>query len=514
KNSDKNGEKNSDKNGEKNSDKNGEKNSDKNGQTNSNYNKKMLSKKDTKQIISELKNTLNIVDNDKPVETKKIDGLSPEEIKTLDCWYFANKLKIVSRLFENNTLNADLLNALYFSDPGFKHKKSKIIIYLNYIKTNYDKSIKNSNIKKNEIIQKENIKRNFIKQLDNSIDNLKEKNYMKKIITIIKNEINYFNITCYFEFLSNVSFNIYDVFIEQQGIECIKFILENMAKKKIIKNYILLLQHILLFLDKLNITIEHLKNTFIGIPINFIAKNKTDVKNMLDYTHDNKNIELIATNLINKWKSIRDKAVIGSKQTVDKQAVDKQAVDKQAVDKQAVDKQTVDKQAVDKQAVDKQTVDKQAMDKQTVDKQTVNKNVINDEKNILNNVKDTYTNINKNICETMLQITDKTNSFQVPMEHINDNIGGITEQNKNQVDQYHICTENKTNLYNIQIDTVDKRRKLFDEEIISDYPSDVNKNGKGNNKNKKTKNLNNTGETKNIMLEIIGTLNEEHEKKK
>ncbi|GAB65634.1 hypothetical protein PCYB_071360 [Plasmodium cynomolgi strain B] len=282
--------------------------------------------KDTKQIILELKNTLNIVDSTN--EIKKIDGLNKNEIKTLDAWYFANKLKIIPCLFEDKPLNANLLNALYYIEPAFRNKKGKIIIYLKFVKAKYEKSLKrgsegkvddsdeDNNDKKDSYKdegkdRQEQCKAKIMDILNNDLQNLKQKEYMKKILELVKNESSFINLKHHFDFLANASIDVLDVFLEEDGLTCIKRILQNIAKRKRMKKCSTLLIHILKVLKKLNITLDHLKCTLIGVPINFIARNKVDEKNGLNYTTDNEQVRDLARGLIDEWKLIRDRALTG-----------------------------------------------------------------------------------------------------------------------------------------------------------------------------------------------------------
>ncbi|ANQ07574.1 Uncharacterized protein PCOAH_00018680 [Plasmodium coatneyi] len=283
--------------------------------------------KDTKQIILELKSTLNIVDSSN--EIKKIDGLNTNEVKTLDAWYSANKLKIIPCLFEDKPLNANLLNALYHIEPSFRNKKGKIIIYLKFVKAKYEKSLKrgsegkvdnsdedNNDKKKDSNMdeakdRQEQCKDKIMDILNNDLQNLKEKEYMKKVLEFIKNESSFINLKHYFDFLENAPIDMLDVFLEEDGLSCIKQILQNIAKRKRMKKCSTLLIHILNILKKLNITLDHLKRTLIGIPINFIARNKVDEKNDLNYTTDNEQVRNMARGLIDEWKRIRDKALTG-----------------------------------------------------------------------------------------------------------------------------------------------------------------------------------------------------------
>ncbi|EUD67881.1 hypothetical protein C922_01493 [Plasmodium inui San Antonio 1] len=279
--------------------------------------------KDTKQIILDLKSTLNIVDSSN--EIKKIDGLNTDEIKTLEAWYYANKLKIIPCLFEDKPLNANLLNALYYIEPAFRNKKGKIIIYLKFVKDKYEKSLKRGSQGKVHDSDEDNNNKDSYKDegkdrqeqckgkimniLNNDLQNLKQKEYMKKILELVKNERSFINLKHYFDFLADASIDMLDVLLEEDGLVCIKQILQNIAKRKRMKKCSTLLIHILKLLKKLSITLDHLKTTLIGVPINFIARNKVDEKNDFNYTTDNEQVRNMAKEIINEWKLIRDRAL-------------------------------------------------------------------------------------------------------------------------------------------------------------------------------------------------------------
>ncbi|CRG96602.1 conserved Plasmodium protein, unknown function [Plasmodium gallinaceum] len=407
--------------------------------------------KDNKQIILELKNTLNI--NDNLNSSNQIDGLTSDEVKILDNWYFANKLKIITCLFEDKPLNINLLNSLYSIHPYFKNNKSKIIIYLKSVKKKHENSLKQA--KKNEKEEKEkniglNCKNVILNLLENNIENLVQKEYMTKLITLIKNENNYVNLKHYFNFLLTSQINMYDIFLEQNGLLCVKCILQRIAKNKLIKKSTVLLIHILNFLKKLNITFDHLKYTLIGIPINFIARNKLDEQNDMDYRSDNQTVISIAKELINKWKLIRDKT-LNSK-----------------------------------------------------DGNHVNKNV---RKNIINQVEN---KIEKS--ENNLEKDNKSGVSSVSYE----------KKSKNEIILKNISNDNNINENNNKINNINLFKNTTNSTNNSQLSSNYTKNIIGNNKKlvnedkekSKNKNSSKCAESKNIMLEIIDTLNEEYEKKK
>ncbi|SCM06714.1 conserved Plasmodium protein, unknown function [Plasmodium chabaudi adami] len=264
------------------------------------------SQNDTKKIILELKSALNITE--KPNEVKIINGISQDEINILDNWYISNKMKIIPCLFEDKPLNSGLLNNLYAIDPSFKNKKIKIIRYLKYTKKVYEQVLKKcSQINKEE--RKELCKNTILNILHNDIQNLNDKKYIEQIIILINKEKNYINLKFYFQFLLSLSIDFYDLFVELNGIYSLKNILQNIAKKNIIKKCIPLIIQILNLLKKLNMTLDLLKSTLIGIPINLIAKNKQDIKNNLNYITDNPQVQNIAQEIVDKWRSIRDQSI-------------------------------------------------------------------------------------------------------------------------------------------------------------------------------------------------------------
>ncbi|CRG99265.1 conserved Plasmodium protein, unknown function [Plasmodium relictum] len=416
-----------------------------------NVNDNQKPEKDNKQIILELKNTLNIVDNFN--SSNKIDGLTSDEVKILDNWYFANKLKIITCLFEYKPLHINLLNSLYSIHPFFKNNKSKIIIYLKYMKKKYENSLKEG--KKNEKEEKEknlslNCKNTILNLLENNIENLKQKEYMAKFVTLIKNENSYAKLKHYFNFLLVCQINIYETFSEQNGILCIKCILQRIAKSKLIKKNVVLIIHILNFLKKLNITIDHLKSTLIGIPINFIARNKLDEQNGMDYRTNDETAINIAKELINKWKLIRDKTL-------------------------------------------------NSKNGEQVDK-SMNKNVITQIENKIEKIENNLEKHSKNGTNG-IYMERKSKNEVILKNIVNDN----NTSNNN----------NKTNNTNILKNIEDVTNNV---QLSSNYSKSIMRNDKKlideNKEKSKNKNSTKSTESKNIMLEIIDTLNEEYEKKK
>lgn len=193
---------------------------------------KIKKKKNNKEIISELKNTLNIVENSNAQHN--IEGLNKEEITMLDSWYFANKMKIIPYLFDDKPIHINLLNSLYMLHPYFKNHKTKIIIYLRFVKNKYQNIIKKNSEKYNNQTIEIECKATMLKILGNKIENFKDIQYMDKVITLIQNENSYINIKYFFLFILDVSndYIIYENFLQQNGLLCIKNILHNIAEKK------------------------------------------------------------------------------------------------------------------------------------------------------------------------------------------------------------------------------------------------------------------------------------------
>ncbi|SBT35688.1 hypothetical protein POVWA2_026210 [Plasmodium ovale wallikeri] len=434
------------------------------------------SEKDTKQIILELKSTLNIVE--KPYEFKKIDGLNEGEIKSLDAWYVANKLKIIPCLFEDKPLNVNLLHSLYAVEPSFKHKKSKIIIYLKFVKRRYERSLKKcTELSKEE--KKEMCKNAILNELDNNLDNMKERVYMKKVITLIKNETSYISLKYYFKILVSSPVDMYDVFVEEDGLGCIKLILKNMAKKKIIKKCTVLLTHILNLLKKFNITLDHLKSTLIGIPINFISRNKEDVKNELDYVTDNEQVRNIAKELIEKWKLIRDKALSENKNA----------------------------DSEGKVVVGKGESENMANGAYSGMQQNAEKN---------GNLNDVQKDDNSNDAGSILERKSKSmNVDQKSSLHEADpkfsgihKAKSVNEVKQDNGDNFYGGDNKKRDDYGGKGSLCSPREDLVNSINVS--KGEPNLAAKNTQKKKEGK----SGESKNIMLEIIDTLNEEYEKKK
>ncbi|SCQ16046.1 conserved Plasmodium protein, unknown function [Plasmodium ovale] len=432
------------------------------------------SEKDTKQIILELKSTLNIVE--KPYEFKKIDGLNEDEIKSLDAWYVANKLKIIPCLFEDKPLNVNLLHSLYSVEPSFKHKKSKIIIYLKFVKRRYERSLKKcTELSKEE--KKEMCKNTILNELDNNLDNMKEKAYMKKVITLIKNETSYISLKYYFKILVSSPVDMYDVFVEEDGLGCIKLILQNMAKKKIIKKCTVLLMHILNLLKKFNITLDHLKSTLIGIPINFISRNKEDVKNELDYVTDNEQVRNIAKELIDKWKLIRDKALSENKNADSEGKV----VGKGESENMANGAYSGMQQNTEKNGSLNDVEKDNSNDAGSI-LERKSKSMNDDQKSSLHEADPKFSGIHK--------------------------AKSVNEVKQDNGDKFYGGDNKKRGDYGGKGSLCSPREDIVN--LINVSKGEPNLAAKNTQKKKEGK----SGESKNIMLEIIDTLNEEYEKKK
>ncbi|VUZ94669.1 conserved Plasmodium protein, unknown function [Plasmodium vivax] len=450
--------------------------------------------KDTKQIILELKSTLNIVDSSN--EIKKIDGLSISEVKTLDAWYFANKLKIIPCLFEDKPLNANLLNALYCIEPAFRNKKGKIIIYLKYVKAKYEKSLKRgSEGKVDDSDEDNNEKKDSYKDegkdrqeqcrgkimdiLNHNLENLKQKEHMKKVLELVKNESSFINLKHHFDFLANSSVDMFDVFLEQDGLTCIKQILQNIAKRKRMKKCSSLLIHILKVLKKLNITLDHLKCTLIGVPINFIARNKVDEKNGLNYTTDNEQVRTLARGLIDEWKLIRDRALtgVGAPREASSESKLEKAENNEAEQSRAENE------------VEKAENNEAEKEAENEAKNEAKISIDNAPENKLDSATPP-----RGDADSRADLPTKSKTMgALPRESPNDHAIRKAKSMNLRKDEktYQEGTKGSANFVHLE-------RK------------GVIPHGKGNDKKKADK----SNESKNIMLEIIDTLNEEYEKKK
>lgn len=314
------------------------------------------SKKDNKQILSELRdaiyNTINATakdDTEEPMqEVKKeverikseethegemerkdskkeknktedrlndlppIEGINSEEMNILNKWFFSNKLKILECIFQNKKLRNHLLYPLFEICPSLKFNKSKIVIFLRHIKEKYEATIKQHEKEEKMRIQKSQCYKVLFNMLNNDDTNLKEHTYMERYISLLTNETNLLHVEFYIEYLLEKGNEyVFDMFLEHNGLSHLKYILLNMASKGVMKYHTSLVLAILNSLKKCDITLAHLKSTFIGMTINFIAKNKNDEVKGLDFRTENQTVINTAEALVAHWKQVRDKTVKG-----------------------------------------------------------------------------------------------------------------------------------------------------------------------------------------------------------
>ncbi|CDR95735.1 hypothetical protein, conserved [Babesia bigemina] len=112
--------------------------------------------------------------------------------------------------------------------------------------------------------------------------------------------------TCLLDILLQAFPAALESFVRFGGVVYLKSALDYLAASGKLRSSTNYLLKALALLNKLDISFRTLQTSRIGIPINGIATGGKNVKMGIDYECENDNVKLKATDLIKKWKAIRD----------------------------------------------------------------------------------------------------------------------------------------------------------------------------------------------------------------
>ncbi|UKJ87862.2 hypothetical protein MACJ_000302 [Theileria orientalis] len=238
----------------------------------------------------------------------KVDGLESNEVEVLNNWFLNNWKKIYSSGFMmNDTLTRDFTDYLQLKSPILVDLE-KVESYLSVQKLLYNglrlelsEENHGENVSQCKLFHKyyyscrENpLSLNNLIVLSNVIWSLKK--YMK----------DEFALTCLVDILLQSYMVALSSFISLGGVIVLRETLEYLAQNDKLKQSTNFLLKCMDLLDKLDINFKVLQTSKIGVPVNCIALGKSHAKLKLDYECSNDKVKLKATNLIKKWKAIRD----------------------------------------------------------------------------------------------------------------------------------------------------------------------------------------------------------------
>ncbi|UKK00274.2 hypothetical protein MACK_000344 [Theileria orientalis] len=238
----------------------------------------------------------------------KVDGLESNEVEVLNNWFLDNWKKIYSSGFTmNDSLTRDFTDYLQLKSPILVDLE-KVDSYLSVQKLLYNglrlelrDENQGENVSQCKLFHKyyyscrENpLSLNNLIVLSNVIWSLKK--YMK----------DEFALTCLVDILLQSYMVALSSFINLGGVIVLRETLEYLAQNDKLKQSTNFLLKCMDLLDKLDINFKVLQTSRIGVPVNCIALGKSHAKLKLDYECANDKVKLKATNLIKKWKAIRD----------------------------------------------------------------------------------------------------------------------------------------------------------------------------------------------------------------
>ncbi|KAK1442016.1 hypothetical protein BgAZ_400460 [Babesia gibsoni] len=252
----------------------------------------------------------------------KINGISDDSLESLNGWYRGHWRVIhKSRCVISDDISKSMRN--YFtSNPSANISAEEVESYLSAVSLlYYGLRCDNSgagDVSKNKFFQRYYYTvRENTQALNSSIV---MSNFIWACNKYTRDE---FANTCLVDILLQAFPAALELFIKLEGIAYLKNTIEYLAVNKKLRSSTNYLLKALALLNKLDISFKTLQKSRIGIPINGIATAGKNVKLGIDYECENDQVKLKATDLIKKWKAIRD-ASQGSRVDLSARRIQKQ----------------------------------------------------------------------------------------------------------------------------------------------------------------------------------------------
>lgn len=260
----------------------------------------------------------------------KIDGISDVGLEVLNAWYQLEWRVIHACRFAIDTEVTKSLKAYLTSRTAVNITAEEVEYYLNalcllYYGLRQDEGDE-KDVSKNKFFQRYYyMARENASALNSSVV---MSNFLWACHKYTQDE---FANTCLIDILLQAFPAALDLFIRLGGVVYLRNTLEYMAINKTLRSGSNYLLKALALLNKLDISFKTLQTSRIGIPVNGIATAGKNTKLGIDYECDNDNVKLKATDLIKKWKAIRDTSQVGRSEVLSRRILRKQQIGQQMV---------------------------------------------------------------------------------------------------------------------------------------------------------------------------------------
>ncbi|AFZ80204.1 hypothetical protein BEWA_030570 [Theileria equi strain WA] len=238
----------------------------------------------------------------------KVDGLDQSEIEILNGWYVKNWGNIYAAGFQMDDVVTREFTAFMEANYSSFINVEKVESYLSVHRLLY-----------------RGLRQEFVVAENVSSDRLFQRYYYScrenpvalNSLVILSNLIwsmrkfrhDLFAIACLVDVMLQAYLAALASFIHLGGVDVIKDVLYDLAQKGLLKDNVSLLTKCMDLLEKLDISFKVLQTSKIGIPVNGIASGGYNQRLGINFECGCDKVKLKATNLIKKWKAIRDASV-------------------------------------------------------------------------------------------------------------------------------------------------------------------------------------------------------------
>ncbi|GFE53785.1 hypothetical protein BaOVIS_011890 [Babesia ovis] len=235
----------------------------------------------------------------------KVDGLNDDILTHLNSWYQSEWRTVHASRFTLGPAVTESLKRYFASRQSPQLTAEHLESYLNsscllYYGLRGDSSA-SSDVSKNKFFQRYYYTaRENARALNSSVV---MSNFVWAFHHYMRDE---FANTCLLDILLQAFPAALDCFIKFRGVVYLRLTLEYLASSGKLRSSTNYLLKALALLNKLDISFPVLQSSRIGVPINGIATGGKNMKLGIDYECDSDQVKLKATDLIKKWKAIRD----------------------------------------------------------------------------------------------------------------------------------------------------------------------------------------------------------------
>ncbi|KAK2197365.1 bifunctional Transcription factor IIS [Babesia duncani] len=241
------------------------------------------------------------------ISLQKVAGLDGNVIEILNGWYLQNWRLIHQNGFNVTLEIADSLKDYLNTHGGIEFDIQKLDSYLSSVKLLYN-GLRNHLEKSIQVSKDKRFQEYYYTARENPIalnSCIVMSNLLWALQAYLKDD---FAITCLLDVLLQAYPAALDLFIRLGGVTIIKKTLDHLAINGRLSENTNYLLKCLTLLNKLDISFKILQVSKIGIPVNGLATAAKSAKLGINYECNSDQVKLKSTDLIKKWKAIRDAA--------------------------------------------------------------------------------------------------------------------------------------------------------------------------------------------------------------